>query len=150
MLKFLLISHRAPTPIAACHSKFFREIFWISEHVEYGAIFENRPFSGKILEISKCSSSVNLKDRRILNPFLESLDPWFSDAHADREDLISENFQKCSNVKKVKIEDFDIYMSSVFNVLRALIDGVKYFWTFRHSMNCYFLANQELFLLKFC
>ena len=50
---------------------------------------------------------------------MESLDPWLSDAHADREDLFSENFQKRSNVKKVKIEDFDIYiyMSSVFNVL---------------------------------
>ena len=41
---------------------------------------------------------------------MESLDPWLLDAHADREDLFSENFQKRSNVKKVKIEDFDIYI----------------------------------------
>ena len=72
--------------------------------------FENRHFLLKILEISKCSSSLNFKDRRILNPFLEFLDQGLSNAHADREDLFSEHFQKCSNVKKVKIEDFDIYI----------------------------------------
>ena len=41
---------------------------------------------------------------------MESLESPLSDAHADREDLFSENFQRISNVKKVKIEDFDIYI----------------------------------------
>ena len=65
------------------------------------------------MDILKCSSSLNFKDRRILNPFLESLDPWLLDAHADREDLFLENFQKVPNVKKVKIEDFGIYIYAI-------------------------------------
>ena len=45
-----------------------------------------------------------------LNPFLESLKPPLSNAHADREDLFSQDFLKIFNVNKVKIEDFDIYI----------------------------------------
>ena len=72
--------------------------------------FENRQFFLKIFKISKCSSSLNFKDRKNLNPFLKSLKPLLSVAHTDREDLFSEKFSKNFHVNKVKIEDFDIYI----------------------------------------
>ena len=95
-----------------------RNSFWKKNFFESGSFnpfraavfFENRQFLLKILKISKCSSSLNFWARRKLNPFLESLEPPLSDAHADREDLFSKNFQNDPNVKKIKNEDFGIYI----------------------------------------
>ena len=91
---------------------FWKKIFGTGSVNTFPAavFFENRQFSPKILKIWKCSSSLNFNDRKNLNPFLESLKPLLSNAHADREDLFSQDFLKIFNVNKVKIEDFDIYI----------------------------------------
>ena len=44
--------------------------------------FENRQFFLKIFKISKCSSSLNFKDRENLNPFLKRLKPLLSNPAA--------------------------------------------------------------------